>query len=557
MRIITSSNGATGRRITRDRHQRSRRHDGNGNFRHQHVRLDLQRAGPNGSITGSTSQSVDYGADGSAVTPTPDAHYHFVQWSDGSTDNPRTDTNVTSDITVTASFAIDTFSLTYSTGANGSITGSTSQTVDYGADGAAVTAVPDANYHFVQWSDGATDNPAHRYQRSRRHNGNGNFRHQHVQSDLHAGPNGSITGSTSQTVDYGTDGSAVTAAPDAHYHFVQWSDGSTDNPRADTNVTGDIAVTASFAIDTASLAYTAGANGSITGSTSQTVDYGADGAAVTAVPDANYHFIQWSDGATDNPRTDTNVQGNITVTASFAIDVFTVTFVAGSATLAGATSQNIAYDADCSAITATGTAAHHFVSWTGPNGFTSASNPLTVTNVTEDATYTANFDIDAFNVTFTAGEHGSLTGSVLQAINYGGDCEPVTAVADEHYRFANWTGSNGFTSTDNPLTVTNVTADDTYTANFAGSTYTVTFTADEHGSLSGQMSQTLEYEQDSTAVTALPAVGNHFVRWTGPGDFVSTDNPLIVPAVSRDGDYTAHFAAIEYTLSFFASQAVR
>ncbi len=102
--------------------------------------------------------------------------------------------------------------------------------------------------------------------------------------------------------------------------------------------------------------------------------------------------------------------------------------------------------------------------------------------------------------------------------------------------------------------MTNVTADDTYTANFAGSTYTVTFTADEHGSLSGQMSQTLEYEQDSTAVTALPAVGNHFVRWTGPGDFVSTDNPLIVPAVSRDGDYTAHFAAIEYTLSFFASQ---
>ncbi len=176
----------------------------------------------------------------------------------GRRDNPRTDTNVQGDITVTATFAINTFSLTYM-----------------------------------------------------------------------QGPNGSITGSTSQTVDYGTDGSAVTAAPDAHYHFVQWSDGSTDNPRADTNVTGDIAVTASFAIDTASLAYTAGANGSFTGSTSQTVDYGADGAAVTAVPDANYHFIQWSDGATDNPRTDTNVQGNITVTASFAIDVFTVTFVAG------------------------------------------------------------------------------------------------------------------------------------------------------------------------------------------------------------------------------------
>ena len=40
----------------------------------------------------------------------------------------------------------------------------------------------------------------------------------------------------------------VTAVPDEGYHFVQWSDGSTANPRTDTGVTGDIAVTASFAV---------------------------------------------------------------------------------------------------------------------------------------------------------------------------------------------------------------------------------------------------------------------------------------------------------------------
>ena len=57
---------------------------------------------------------------------------------------PRTDTNVLADISVTANFAINTYTLTYTAGANGTITGTSPQTVNYGADGTAVTAVPTA-----------------------------------------------------------------------------------------------------------------------------------------------------------------------------------------------------------------------------------------------------------------------------------------------------------------------------------------------------------------------------------------------------------------------------
>ena len=38
------------------------------------------------------------------VTATPNANYVFVNWDDGSTANPRSDTNVTSDQTYTANF---------------------------------------------------------------------------------------------------------------------------------------------------------------------------------------------------------------------------------------------------------------------------------------------------------------------------------------------------------------------------------------------------------------------------------------------------------------------
>jgi hypothetical protein len=130
---------------------------------------------------------------------------------------------------------------------------------------------------------------------------------------------GNITGNSTQVVNYGGNGTPVIAAPDDGYHFVRWSDGSTDNPRTDTNVTSDITVEASFAINTYTLTYIAGAGGWIAGNTTQTVNHGGSGTAVVAMPDSGYYFVKWSDNSTANPRTDTNVTSNKTVTASFAI----------------------------------------------------------------------------------------------------------------------------------------------------------------------------------------------------------------------------------------------
>lgn len=66
------------------------------------------------------------------------------------------------------------------------------------------------------------------------------------------------------------------------------------------------------------LTYVVGAHGSLTGDTSQMVSPGGDGTTVTAVPDSGYHFINWSDSSTDNPRIDTNVNADVNVTANFS-----------------------------------------------------------------------------------------------------------------------------------------------------------------------------------------------------------------------------------------------
>ena len=75
----------------------------------------------------------------------------------------------------------------------------------------------------------------------------------------------------------------------------------------------------SFAtIQTYTLSYSAGPDGSLSGPTTQTVDIGADGQAVTAVPDSEeYFFLEWSDGLRTNPRVDANVTEDLSLVATF------------------------------------------------------------------------------------------------------------------------------------------------------------------------------------------------------------------------------------------------
>ncbi|MBO9662215.1 InlB B-repeat-containing protein [Dokdonella sp.] len=498
-------------------------------------------AGANGSLTGNTSQTVASGGNGTPVTAVANTGYHFVQWSDGSTANPRTDTNVTANISVTASFAINQYTLTYTAGANGSISGSASQTVNHGANGTPVTAVANTGYHFVQWSDGSTANPRTDTNVTANIGVTASFAINQYTLTYTAGANGSISGSATQTVNHGGSGTPVTAVANSGYHFVQWSDGSTANPRTDTNVTANVSVTASFAADQYTLTYTAGANGSLTGNTSQTVTSGGSGTPVMAVANSGYHFVQWSDGSTANPRTDTNVTANVSVTASFAADQYTLTYAAGAnGSLTGNTSQTVASGGNGTPVTAVANTGYHFVQWSDG----STANPRTDTNVTANVSVTASFAINQYTLTYTAGANGSISGSASQTVNHGANGTPVTAVANTGYHFVQW--SDG--STANPRTDTNVTANLSVTASFAINQYTLTYTAGANGSISGSATQTVNHGGSGTPVTAVANTGYHFVQWSDG----STANPRTDANVTANVSVTASFAINQYTLTYTA-----
>ncbi len=414
------------------------------------------------------------------------------------------------------------------------VAGQLAQTVEAGEDAVPVTATPDAEYGFVNWTGDttSTDNPLTLTNIQADTAVTANFAGGDQTLTYTAGTGGSVTGTSPQTVAYGSSGTAVTAVPDANYSFVDWSDSSTQNPRTDTSVSGDVTVTANFTIDTFTLSYSSGANGSLTGTTPQTVDYNTSGTAITAVPETGFIFVDWSDSSTDNPRTDASVTADVTVSASFVASAaeFTVTFAANGGSITGDASQLIVSGEDCTAVTVVPNANYSFTQWSDAN----TDNPRTVTNVASNQTLTATCVIDTYSVDFTAGTGGSITGTASQTIDHGSDATQVTGTAALYYEFTSWGGD--YVGATNPLTITNVTADMAIAATF-------TSTVLDHTASTLVSSATSVNADESTSATLTVQAKDSGVNATSGGHsvvLVEDGNATINSVIDGgDGTYTA------------------
>lgn len=180
--------------------------------------------------------------------------YHFTQWADGNTSNPRQVT-VAADGVYTAQFekdaVIQRYTLTTSTTNAAQGTAYGQGTYEAGTQ-IAVFAVANDGYHFTQWHDGNTENPrmvtvaadAMYF---------ANFAQDPVAPTLYE----LNVSSESPAKGWTTEGCAyelgaqvmIYAHPAAGFEFSQWSDGNTDNPRFIT-MTGEVNLTAQFVVKT-------------------------------------------------------------------------------------------------------------------------------------------------------------------------------------------------------------------------------------------------------------------------------------------------------------------
>lgn len=110
----------------------------------------------------------------------------------------------------------------------------------------------------------------------------------------------------------------IKAIPNEGYEFVKWiEDGSTENPRY-ILIQQDSTFTAKFQRKKYNITVSAEAGGIVNNLGTRTYEHGTK-LTLTAVPNLGYHFMQWSDGCTENPR-EVTATANVTYKAIFAIN---------------------------------------------------------------------------------------------------------------------------------------------------------------------------------------------------------------------------------------------
>jgi hypothetical protein len=235
---------------------------------------------------------------------------------------------------------IPEYTVNYTSGAGGQITGPVSQQVPHGGLGQTVTAVPDPNHHFLRWSDHlvvaarreestvittATDS----YHPVRNRGITDHLAvtaffaetkpHYHVTFQTDGTPGATLTGGNPVvlSVDHDASSPSVRAFPPDNHSFVEWSwpggNRSTTNPITIPNVREDMTVTAHFRKQPYYAYYMPDPSwrGWIDGNSEQEVMPGQDAQPVTAVARYFARFTGWSDGLPTATRHDLALPGNI------------------------------------------------------------------------------------------------------------------------------------------------------------------------------------------------------------------------------------------------------
>jgi hypothetical protein len=361
-------------------------------------------AGANGSITPATG-AVNCG-DNATYTITADPCYSIADVIvDGVSQGAigtYTFTNVQANHTISASFVQNTFTITVTAGANGSITPGTGS-VNCG-DNATYTITADACYSITDVIvDGVSQGAIGTYTFTNvqaNHTISASFSLNTYTITVTAGANGSITPATG-SVNCG-DNATYTITADPCYSIADVIvDGVSQGAIGTytfTNVTANHSISATFTLNTYTITVTAGANGSISPATGS-VNCG-DNATYTISPDPGYGVADvivdgLSQGAITS-YTFTNVQANHTISATFVINAtYTITASAGANGSIAPNGATVVNSGDNQSYTITPNACYHVVDVLVDGVSQGAITSYTFTNVTANHTISATFAINA------------------------------------------------------------------------------------------------------------------------------------------------------------------
>ena len=406
------------------------------------------------------------------ILATPIEGYHFTNWSDGRRANPRTALILHDTAFASANFEINTYKLN-TTAENGkieiSVEPNADTTFNHGTE-IELTAMADEHYHFMGWTDGEAA-----AKREFKIKSDTAFEATFAIDSFKIATlaeNGEVTGAG--TYAYGTEIELV-ATPDTlnGFHFVNWSDGNTDNPRKLT-ITQDSTFTANFTKNTYALTYIV--DGKIDGEIKM-VEYEAE---LTLRKDSvrqGYTFSGWTyNGKNEKPKT--MPKGNLTVTGAFTIKDYTISYNLNGGSLNEGETNYTSYTVETKDIKLNNPSkkGYSFIGWTG-TGLQSATMDVTIAKgSTEPRSYTANWNAETYNISYDLAG-GSLNSGVINPTDYTIETEDIKLnnPTKKGYNFRGWTGTDLQSATMEVTIAKGSTEHRSYTATWTAETYAITY----------------------------------------------------------------------------------
>ena len=434
------------------------------------------RAGANGGVSPSGAVGVNYGAS-QTFAVTPATHYHVADvLVDGVSVGPVTSytfSGVSTDHTLSASFAIDTRTVTASAGAHGTISPSGAVAVPYGGS-QTFTISPASGYHVSDvLVDGSSVGPVTSYSFT------GVSSSHTISATFVLGWNivtsatgsGSVSPSGTVTVNAGAS-QAFTFSPAAHYHVADvYVDDVSVGARSSytfNNVGTSHSLDVFFEIDTRTITASAGAGGSISPSGAVTVPYGAS-QRFTISPASGYHVSDvLVDGSSVGPVTSysfTGVSSNHTISATFSTKWTIVASATGSGSVSPSGATTVS--AGASQSFSFSPASHYHVADVYVDDVSiGARSSYTFSNVTTSHSLDVFFEIDTVTVTASSGGHGTISPSGAVAVPYGGS-QTFTLTPNSGYHVGGLVVDGSSVGAVQRYTLSNVTSSHSLSATFA------------------------------------------------------------------------------------------
>jgi hypothetical protein len=522
-------------------------------------------ASAGGSISPSGSVKVSQGVSQS-FTITPNTGYHIADvLVDGSSVGAVSSynfENVTVNHTIAATFAVDTYAITASTGAHGSVSPTGATAVNHGAN-QSYTITPDPGYKVADvLVDGSSVGAITTYTFTNvtaAHTISATFMVNTLIITASAGANGSISPSGGTEVNEGAS-QTYTITPDANYQvnavLVDSSSVGTVTTYTFSNVTANHTISVSFAPITYAITASAGSHGSTSPSGSVAVNQGSS-RSFTITPDTGYRIadvlVDGSSVGAVSSYEFANVVAPHTISASFEEDAYALTVTkdgTGTGTVASSPA-GINCGATCSGnfnagasvtLNATPGTGSTFSGWSGS---CTGTGTCTVT-MDQARSVTASFALNTYAITASAGANGGITPAGATTVNHGAS-HSYTITPDANYRVLDVTVDGSFVGAVTNYTFTNVTGNHTIAATFEMNGFTVTSSAAAGGNISPAGPVNV-YLNASQSFTITPGTGYHIADVLVDGSSVGAVSSYTFENVTDSHTISASFAINTYAL---------